>query len=410
MLDACHRRAGALIAGLTIVTLTLAVFWLTQSSRPVACCADEPTAEDLADDESTSSESTSNDSTVDDSKSDAASDKPETDTPAVRDSATSEENSVSLADSDTFDLRYKFKPGEIVRWEVIHRAAVDTTIQGANQTAETRSISVKSWKITDVAADGRITFIHSVESIDMWQKMQGRQEVRFNSLTDKGKPVPAGYEEVAKAVGIPLTEIAIDRRGKVLERNEKYQQANMNASPITIPLPAEAVPVGYTWSAPLDVEVILHGGGSKKIATRQQFTLEKVVDGLASIQVDTQVLTPIKDPAIEAQLIQRMTSGTLKFDIERGRVASQQMDMDRRVIGFSGAASSMHYLTRFTEELLPAASSVAAKAKKDSPATGSKTATAEAPAAAGKLQTATAKPKTAAPKKTTLLQQPGFKR
>ncbi len=61
----------------------------------------------------------------------------------------------------------------------------------------------------------------------------------------------------------------------------------------------------------------------------------------------------MNDPAIEAQLIQRLTKGWLKFDIERGRVVSQQLDMDRRVIGFSGAASSMHYLTRFTEELLP---------------------------------------------------------
>ncbi len=266
----------------------------------------------------------------------------------------------SKVDSPTYDLQYKFQPGEVVRWEIVHRAAVDTTIQGTNQTAETRSISVKAWKITDVSAD-RISLVHSVESIDMWQKSQGRQEVRYNSRTDD--TVPAGYEDVAKAVGIPLTVLTIDRRGKVLSREDKNPQSTTNTAPITMPLPTKPVAVGHTWSVPLDVEVILHGGASKKVATRQQFTLEKVVDGLATIQVDMQVLAPLNDPAIEAQLVQRLTNGSLKFDIDRGRVVSQQMDTDRRVIGFSGAASSMHYLTRFTEEILPA-TAVAAKPKK----------------------------------------------
>ncbi len=109
----------------------------------------------------------------------------------------------------------------------------------------------------------------------MWQKSQGRQEVRYNSRTDE--KVPPGYEDVAKAVGVPLTVVKIDRRGKVLSREEQQPQANINSSPIAMPLPTEPVPVGYTWSVPIDVEVILHGGASRKIATRQQFTLAKVV-------------------------------------------------------------------------------------------------------------------------------------
>ena len=254
------------------------------------------------------------------------------------------------AQAEKYDLQYKFEPGEVIRWEVVHRAAVDSTIKGTNQTAETRSISIKAWKVLAASGD-RFKFVHSVESIDMWQKTQGRQEVRYNSRTDDAPP--PGYEDVAKAVGVPLTEVTIDRRGNVVLRDDKVPQSLTNTGPITIPLPGKAVPAGHSWSVPLDIEVILHGGASKKIATRQQFTLEKVVDGLAIIQVDTQVLAPLNDPAIEAQLVQKMTSGTLKFDLDRGRVVSQQMDADRRVIGFSGSGSSMHYLTRFTEELLP---------------------------------------------------------
>jgi hypothetical protein len=112
----------------------------------------------------------------------------------------------------------------------------------------------------------------------------------------------------------------------------------------------------------LEVEVVLKDGATKKIQTRQKFTLDRVVDSVATITVDSQILTPISDPAIEAQLIQRLSSGTVRFDIESGRVLSQQLDLDRHVIGFSGAASSMHYVTRFTEELLPPVAETARRA------------------------------------------------
>ena len=260
-----------------------------------------------------------------------------------------------------YSLAYKFEPGEVIRWEVVHRAVVDTTIQGTSQTAETRSTSIKAWQITGVSDEGNITLIHSVESIDMWQKMQGRQEVRYNSRTDE--KVPSGYEDIAKAVGVPLTVVTIDPHGEVLKREERHRQSNTSNMPLAIPLPAEPVTVGHTWSVPSDVSVILHGGATRKIQTRQKFVLQRVVDGLATIAMETQVLTPLNDPAIEAQLIQRFTNGTLRFDIERGRVVSQQLDLDRQVVGFSGTSSTMHYLTRFTEELLPDTSPVVMKSR-----------------------------------------------
>ncbi|HTM55109.1 MAG TPA: DUF6263 family protein [Pirellulales bacterium] len=248
-----------------------------------------------------------------------------------------------------YDLKYKFSPGEIVRTEVIHRATVQSTIDGSTQRAETQSKSIKLWQIKGVDEDGAITFVHRVESIEMWQRMQGREEIRYNSLTD-AEP-PAGYEDVAKAVGVPLTIATMDCRGKILRRQEKRVQPVSVSTQMTMPLPEKPIAIGESWSSPVEIEV-LKDNLPKKIQTRQKFTLEKVSADLATITVDYQVLTPVNDPAIEAQLIQRMSSGTVRFDIAAGRVAGQQLDLDRHVIGFSGAASSMHYVTRFTEELL----------------------------------------------------------
>jgi hypothetical protein len=266
------------------------------------------------------------------------------------------------AESTKYDLRYKFTAGEVLRNEVLHRATVNTTIQGTAQTAETRTKSIKAWKIDKVNDDGSVVFTHSVESIDMWQRMQGRQEIQYNSETDETPP--PGYEDVAKQVGVPLTQVTIDARGKILKREEKLAQPNTNPTQITVPLPAEPVAVGHKWDVPFPITITLRQGAIKKVDVRQVYELKSVATGIATIEVDTQILTPVNDPEIEAQLIQRMISGTMKFDIDAGRVIEQQTDLDRRVIGFNGPASSMHYVTRIEEKLLPAN---VAKAKPVSP-------------------------------------------
>ncbi len=289
-----------------------------------------------------------------------------------------------------YELVYKFKAGDVVRTEIVHRAAVQTTIDGSTQKAETQSKSVKLWRVEDVTPAGNVKFVHMVESIDMWHRDQGRKEVRYNSQTDS--KVPPGYEEVAAAVGKPLTVVTMDAHGKILKREEKRAHPVAASTQMTIPLPAEPVAVGETWNTPLDIDVTLTEGGTKKIHTRQKFTLEKVSNDVATIAVDSQILTPIHDPSIEAQLIQRLSTGSVKFDIAKGRVISQQLDLDRHVIGFSGAASSMHYVTRFTEELLPATEQTARApaAKPANAKAAAKPAATKSTAPAGAKPTATA--------------------
>jgi hypothetical protein len=72
-------------------------------------------------------------------------------------------------------------------------------------------------------------------------------------------------------------------------------------------------------------------------------------------------LTPVNNPKIQAQLVQRMTQGVIRFDIDAGRVLSQKLELDERVLGFQGPESSLHYLGRFTEEYLPPEPKMAAK-------------------------------------------------
>ncbi len=133
---------------------------------------------------------------------------------------------------------------------------------------------------------------------------------------------------------------------------------------MVIPLPQEQVEVGHQWQEPHRVKVKRADGSAGNVETRRKFTLEKVKNGVATIVVKYQVLTPI-DPPIEAQLAQRLSSGKLYFDIDRGRVVSQQLDVDKRIVGFAGPTSRLHYRMRFTEQLSDKSSRVAAKAAPD---------------------------------------------
>jgi hypothetical protein len=185
----------------------------------------------------------------------------------------------------------------------------------------------------------------------MWKKISGYAEVKYNSKTDKTPP--PDYEAAAETIGVPLSTITIDPRGNVIERKDQVDHARMAHGQVTLPLPPDAVKVGAEWFAPDEVVVRLADKRIERIKTRQRYVLEAVDDGVATISVKTQVLTPVNDPKIRSQLLQQLSHGTSKFDIAKGRLVAKQLDWDETVIGFNGAESLLKFLARGTEELLP---------------------------------------------------------
>jgi hypothetical protein len=257
-------------------------------------------------------------------------------------------------------LRYKFHVGDTLRWNVVHRCKIHTSVSGTAQNAETTTASVKVWRVHEIKPNGQVVFDHMVESVDMRHRLTGRDEVHYNSLTD---PIaPKGFEDVARAVGVPLALVTIDSEGKLLERKQNFVKAAVaGQGEITIQLPEQPVAVGSHWSSINNLDVPLSDGTTRRFKTMQSFKLDSVKTGVATISVSTQFMSPIMDPAIEAQVVQYETSGTVRFDIDAGQILGRQIDVDRSVVGFRGEASSIHYIGRSTEAMLPPARKVAAK-------------------------------------------------
>jgi hypothetical protein len=249
-----------------------------------------------------------------------------------------------------YDLQYKLSRGDVLRYDVKHQASISGTSDKTTQTAQSKTDSIKAWKVTDVLPNGDIEFMNVCEQVRMVNQLPDRKATEYDSTRDK--TAPPGFEAAARAVGVPLSTMRITTHGKVLNRQVKVRNQGSNEdAPIVLRLPDKPVEIGDTWDEPFEVTVNLPKGASKSIKTRWHHKLANVRDGVATVEVTYQVLSPT-DAGVELELVQRMMSGQVRFDIEKGRILGQKMDVDKRIIGFAGPTSSMQYIMTMEEKLL----------------------------------------------------------
>jgi len=256
-----------------------------------------------------------------------------------------------VAEEDGLLLRYRFTPGEAVSAEVSHRAVTETTINGTTQSVETATDSVKTWRVTGIDNAGQTTIEHAVDDVSMTSRAAGQEPTRWQS--DSEAPPPPGYEGVRLSLGRPLSRLTIDRCGRVLSRHDLFPSPPSNTGDLmVVPLPDEPVRVGSSWTIPGEIVVDVPGGPRKSVRTRLRYEVAGIREPIVLIDVDTTVLTPVDDPRIEARLLERIWDGRIEFDAAAGRVQSRSASIDRRVIGFHGPRSSVHYQARRQEKLI----------------------------------------------------------
>ncbi|MFM7074946.1 MAG: hypothetical protein ACKO3G_02615 [Planctomycetaceae bacterium] len=257
-------------------------------------------------------------------------------------------------DDEPVRLAYRFRAGEEVVMQVAHRAHSDTTINGVTQSTETATESKKRWRVVEVTPDGKATIEHSVDDVTMSSRTSDQGEVRWSSGGEA--PPPPGYEGVPGSLGRPLSRVVIDGAGRVLSRTQLFPSPESATGDLmVVPLPDDPVEPGAEWTVPQELVVEVPGGPRRAVRTRLRYRLAGVRDDLATISVDTTVLTPVDDPRLEARLIERIWDGTIEFDVATGRVVSRSTGIDRRVVGFSGEQSSVRYRSSLEERLVAGA-------------------------------------------------------
>ena len=261
--------------------------------------------------------------------------------------------SIAHSQDDGYLLRYKFKEGDSIRWNVVHRIHNETTMKETTIVTDTYSESEKVWKIKKVNSDGSATIENSVAWMNLWQSVTGQNRVSYDSRTDK-TPSPC-YENMPKMTNTPLAEITLNDRGEIVKREDFFPQTELqllNPAQLLVPFPERRVLPGDVWSVEKIVYVPKPGSTVFKVKTVQKYLLESVEDDVATISYYTQILTPIHDPKTLAQLVQCRAKGTMTFNIKSGKAEKHVLSLNQNVPHFSGDASIVKHKNRSTETLL----------------------------------------------------------
>ncbi|TWU41452.1 hypothetical protein Q31b_28990 [Novipirellula aureliae] len=265
----------------------------------------------------------------------------------------SEKSQSSVAESvlERFTLAYSLQPGEKIRYEVTHQAKTKTRIRGAEEVSQVHTISQRHWDVLPSSTDGEMTFEHTVDSVEMTQQQGEEDEIRWDSQS--GNEPPSVFSLVAEQMGKKLATVTINTHGHEIKREDHAgSKASLGMGTLTLQLPEEPVAIGQSWTVPHEVKARLENGEIKIIKIQERYTLEKVQTGVANLSLRSEPLTPMRDESVRAQVVQQLSNGEIRFDIDNGRMLSKQLDWDETVIGFQGPNSLMEYRARMTEQLV----------------------------------------------------------
>ncbi|MCG8651104.1 MAG: hypothetical protein MI861_14800 [Pirellulales bacterium] len=256
----------------------------------------------------------------------------------------------SESEAEKYLLRYDLKVGEKLHYEVTHVAKTRTSLAGSEEVSQVHTVSQRHWDVTH-ADDENFTFNHVLDAVEMMQQQGDEEEVRWDSR-EEGDP-PVAFERVAEQIGDVISTLTVNHRGQETGRDKnRGTEAELGMGTLTLALPDEPIAVGQSWSVPREVRTRKENGEVKRIKIRELYTLTKVKTGVATISIRSQPLTPIYDQSIRGQVVQQLSNGEIRFDIDAGRMLSKQLSWDEEVIGFRGHNSAMEYRARLTERLV----------------------------------------------------------
>lgn len=278
-----------------------------------------------------------------------ATNRPAADDPALAEQVIDVEHTDDNT-SPRVQLRYRLSAGQELHSEVVHMATTDTRISHLDEHSESRTVSRKVWEVTNVDAAGNMTFVHRIAAVELSQRIGEGDEMSFDSRS--AEPPAPMFNKLAETIGQPISIITIDPMGRVVEREDRHHSPNLGMGDITLAFPEEPVGVGSSWSVPREVRCRRDDGTTKLIKLREVYAVEKISAGVVTISMRAEPLTPIREPELQAQVVQQLSQGKLKFDNDAGRLISKELNWDDKVVSFAGPNSLMEYSARYSEQML----------------------------------------------------------
>jgi hypothetical protein len=252
-------------------------------------------------------------------------------------------------------LRYKFQPGQVVRYLVDDKSTVDLEYGQQKGTCTYQTTSWKHYTVKSVNPDGSAVLELVIDRAKMQVQEQDRLAIAYDSQAVGA--APKEFAALAALIQQPRT-ITVTATG-VIETAENAPEIQAHADAIDqqntnvlIVLPENGVSVGGSWKDDFQVSVkIKEVPYHRFIRLRRHYMLTAIDAQTATIDLQTIVLTPLDDPAIEAQLLQRTPNGVIRFDLASGRILERQARVNNQVVNFEGPGSKIKVDRRFSETI-----------------------------------------------------------
>ena len=257
---------------------------------------------------------------------------------------------VSIAGQE-YLIRFKFQPDQQLRYQST-QTVVQTAAAAAGQKVDTTKVEqTRIFKVNEVGEDGAADVSMQFEHVRMEMKSgEGEPEVfdsrmadhlsppKYRHTADKLKGSAPEYKLMAK--GTPVSDLG-------LEIVPDGGQASF-----MMPLPQKPVVVGDTWKVNMIVKPRIAEGVMREIILLRTYRLESVNDNIATITFATSLGSPVKSPAVKAQLLQATPLGKITFDLNQGIVLERELKFDKSVLGALGPNTMLSAVGKIEEHLL----------------------------------------------------------
>lgn len=271
----------------------------------------------------------------------------------------------------TYRLRYRFEPGQQLRYRSTQESTVDARYRGSRKTDVSKVEQQRLFTVESLSDDGVARLVMQFEHVRMEIRSGDNEPVIFDSTMDDDE-IPALFRQTAHrlkgnaaryrltAAGTPVGDSSASPQTAA----DSDQSADLSeAATFLLPLPEQPVAAGDTWTRESTVTVRLTKDISREVTILRTFRLQSVEDETAVITFDSSVMSRTPSVTVRAQLIQATPKGRVEFDLARGLMRKREIRFDESVLGALGPESILASWGRSEEVLVDAETPTATSAR-----------------------------------------------
>ncbi len=274
----------------------------------------------------------------------------------------------AVADDAKHLLRYRFTPGESVYF-TSHNETARRFMQNVREIQTKDSVdALKHYKVLSVTPEGGA---HLELTIDRTKMAVENANTLFTYDSSRDKDPPAAFQIVHGTVGRPWLHVNVNALGETTNYQTPsgmpVPESADYVSRVLPVLPEQPVAVGEIWKEQFTVEVpigdmvVAQGKPlTRPISMQRVYKLQAVENGIATLELRTEVLTAKRSPKEDVAIIQRQFSGTITIDIADGRLLGRDLAIDGNVVGYDGPMSAMSVKMSQKDVYAPAGTATAA--------------------------------------------------